>query len=235
MTNDIDHATALRYARIAGILYLVIIVCAGFSEGFVRAGAIVPGDAAATADNIVRSASLFRLGFASDLIAFLSDIAVAVLLYALLKPVNQTLALLTVFFRLAQSAILGINLLNHFTPIMLLSGTGYLNAFEPAQLQALAMLFLEMHGYGYLISGVFFGLHCFFLGYLLYRSDYFPRILGILMVGASFAYLIDCFTNFLAPDLAPVTEWLVVTMAVIAELSFALWLLIKGVRPQVKG
>ncbi|MCB0544979.1 MAG: DUF4386 domain-containing protein [Saprospiraceae bacterium] len=97
------------------------------------------------------------------------------------------------------------------------------------------MLFLEMHGYGYLISGVFFGLHCFFLGYLLYRSDYFPRILGILMVGASFAYLIDCFTNFLAPDLAPVTEWLVVTMAVIAELSFALWLLIKGVRPQVKG
>ncbi|MCB0544978.1 MAG: DUF4386 domain-containing protein [Saprospiraceae bacterium] len=134
MTNDIDHATALRYVRIAGILYLVIIVCAGFSEGFVRAGAIVPGDAAATADNIVRSASLFRLGFASDLIAFLSDIAVAVLLYALLKPVNQTLALLTVFFRLAQSAILGINLLNHFTPIMLLSGAEYLNAFDTAQL-----------------------------------------------------------------------------------------------------
>jgi hypothetical protein len=136
------------------------------------------------------------------------------------------------FFRLAQTAILGINLLNHFTPLLLLSGADYLTVFETDQLHALVMLFLNAHIYGYLISGVFFGLHCFVLGYLLFKSDYFPRIFGVLLIFASFGYLIDCFTNFLLPDYAAITEWLVVATAVIAELSFAFWLLLKGVNVQ---
>ena len=222
-----------KTARFAGILYLIIIVCAGFSEGYVRSNLIlVPGDATATANNIMAFEWIFRIAFASDLIAFLSDIGMAVLLYVLLKPVSKTLSLMAAFFRLAQTAILGINLLNHFTPLLLLSGADYLTVFETDQLHALVMLFLNAHTYGYLISGVFFGLHCFVLGYLLFKSDYFPRIFGVLLIFASFGYLTDCFTNFLLPDYAAITGWLVVATAIIAELSFAFWLLLKGVNVQ---
>lgn len=232
MTDFTTDTSPRTYARATGFLYLIIIVCAGFSEGYVRANMIVPGDATATANNILASEGLFRVGFAADLVAFLSDIGVAVLLYMLLKPVSNTLALLAAFFRLAQTAILGINLLNHFNALLLLSGAEYLQVFEPAQLHALVLLSLTEHAYGYLISGVFFGLHCFVLGYLLYKSDYFPRVLGVLLVLASFGYLVDCFTNFLWPNYAPTTEWLVVATAVVAELAFAFWLLVKGVKEQ---
>lgn len=232
MTDFTTDTSPRTYARATGFLYLIIIVCAGFSEGYVRANMIVPGDATATANNILASEGLFRVGFAADLVAFLSDIGVAVLLYMLLKPVSNTLALLAAFFRLAQTAILGINLLNHFNALLLLSGAEYLQVFEPAQLHALVLLSLTEHAYGYLISGVFFGLHCFVLGYLLYKSDYFPRVLGVLLVLASFGYLVDCFTNFLWPNYAPTTEWLVVATAVVVELAFAFWLLVKGVKEQ---
>lgn len=232
MTVFTTDTSPRTYARVTGFLYLIIIVCAGFSEGYVRANMIVHGDATATANNILASEGLFRVGFAADLVAFLSDIGVAVLLYMLLKPVSNTLALLAAFFRLAQTAILGINLLNHFNALLLLSGAEYLQVFEPAQLHALVLLSLTEHAYGYLISGVFFGLHCFVLGYLLYKSAYFPRVLGVLLVLASFGYLVDCFTNFLWPNYAPMTEWLVVATAVVAELAFAFWLLVKGVKEQ---
>ena len=218
-------------ARTAGLLYLVIIICAGFSEGYVRSSLIVSGDAVATANNIVASEWLFRLGFAGDLIAFLCDAVLAVLLYVLLKPVSKTLSLLAASLRLlAHPAIGSINLLNHFAALLLLSGADYLTVFQADQLQALSLLFLNLHRYGYLIAGAFFGVHCLVLGYLLYRSDYFPGVLGLLLVIASFGYLIESFGNFLAPDYKGLFVWIVTVPAVLAELSLCLWLLIKGVR-----
>jgi hypothetical protein len=230
MTTNIESASLRRIARIAGILYLIIIVSGLFSEMFVRSNLIVPGDATATASNIIASKSLFRIGFASDLIMVISDIGVALAFYVLLKPVNKGLSLLAAFFRLAQASILGINLLNHFTALLLLSGADYLAVFETAQLHAMVTLFLNMHAHGYLISGVFFGLSCFVLGYLFLKSDYLPRILGVLLIFATFGYLADSFTNFLLPNYAAITEWLVVASAVIAELTLCVWLLVKGVR-----
>ncbi|TNE53078.1 MAG: DUF4386 domain-containing protein [Bacteroidetes bacterium] len=230
MTPQLSDQSANAYARIAGVLYLVIIVCGLFSEMFVRANIIVPGDARATAANILASEPLYRLGFASDLVMILCDIGVAMLFYMLFRPVSQALALLAAFFRLVQSAVLGVNLLNHFVPLLLLGGDPYLAGFETGQMQTMSLLFLQAHGYGYLISGMFFGLSCLILGYLFYHSVYFPKALGILLVLASLGYLIDGFTNFLAPDFAEVTEWLVVLSAVIAEISICLWLLIKGAR-----
>jgi len=234
MTNSIDYSSLRKIARITGLLYLIIIVCGLFSEMFVRSNLIVPGDATATAHNIIASESLFRIGFASDLIMVICDIGVALALYVLLKPVNKGLALLAAFFRLAQATIIGINLLNHFTALLLLSGADYLTVFETDQLHALVMLFLQMHAHGYLISGVFFGLSCFVLGYLFFKSEYIPRILGVLLIFATFGYLIDSFTNFLFPRYAGITEWLVVASAVIAELSLCLWFLVKGVREPEK-
>jgi uncharacterized protein DUF4386 len=166
----------------------------------------------------------------SDLIAFLSDLVVSVLLYILLKPVSKTLSLVAASLRLlAHPAIASINLLNHFIALLLLSGADYLTVFETDQLYALMLLFLDAHRYGYLISGAFFGLHCFILGYLLFRSEYFPRILGVLLVFAASGYLTESFGNFLFPEYKEILTWVVAPPAVIAELSLCLWLLIKGV------
>lgn len=217
-------------ARLTGLLYLVIIVCAGFSEGVVRSGLVVPGDAAATAENILASQGLFRLGLVMDLVAFLADAAVAVLLYILLRPVSRTLSLMAAGFRLvAHPAIGGINLLNHFGALLLLSGGASLSAFDQAQREALALLAMEAHGYGYLIAGAFFGVHLALLGYLLFRSERFPRVLGLLVGAAAVGYLVETFTIFLLPQYTAQATGLVVATAVAGEVSLCLWLLVRGV------
>lgn len=151
----------------------------------------------------------------------------------LLKPVNKTLALLAASFRLlAHPAIASINLLNHYAALQLSAGAGYLSALEPGQLEALVMLAIDMHTLGYLIGGAFFGVHCFFLGWLLYRSELFPKILGVLLVAASIGYLAESFGNFLFPGNEALFTWIVAVPAVIGELSLTVWLLVKGVRDQ---
>lgn len=222
-----------RTARLAGVLYLIIIICAGFSQGYVRSQVIEPGDAVATADNIAASEGLFRLGFVTDLIAFMADAIVAILLYVLLRPVSKTLSLVAASLRLlAHPAIAGINLLNHLAAVLLLSGADYLAALPADQLNALVMFFLEAHRNGYLIAGAFFGLHCLFLGWLIFKAGYFPKILGILLVAAALGYLIESFGNFLSPHHEEVLAWIVAVPATIAELSLCLWLLIKGINVQ---
>jgi hypothetical protein len=217
-----------KTAKIAGLLYLIIIVCAGFAEGYVRGTLIVPEDANATANNIINNQGLFRVGFVCDLVAFLCDLVVSILLYILLKPVNKTLSLIAASLRLlAHPAIASANLLNHFIALQLLSGADYLGTFEIDQLHALALLFLNMHTVGYLIAGAFFGLHCLILGYLIYKSAFFPNIIGIFLVIAAVGYLINSFGNFLFPDYKELFDMIVVLPAVIAELSLCLWLLIK--------
>jgi hypothetical protein len=218
-----------EYARTAGVLYLIIIITGLFSEMFVRSGIIVPGDATATAANIESNTFLFRIGFISDLIMVMSDVGVALFLYLVLKPVNNGLSLLASFFRLAQATVLGINLLNFYLPLLLLNGGDYLSSFNEDQLNSLSLLFLNAHSYGYLISGVFFGISCVILGYLIFKAEYFPKWLGILVVAAGISYLIDCVVNFLFPEFASTSEMLVMTIAVVSELSLCLYLLIKGV------
>jgi hypothetical protein len=220
-------------ARTAGVLYLVIIISGLFSELFVRSGIIVPGDANATAGNIAANSFLFRIGFISDLIMVMSDVGVALLLYFVLKPVNKGLSMLAAFFRLAQATVLGINLLNFYLPLLLLGDANYLSSFTNEQLNSLSLLFLNAHSYGYLISGVFFGISCVVLGHLIFKAGYFPKWLGILVVAAGISYLIDCVVNFLFPELASTSEILVMTVAVISELSLCLFLLIKGVKSKL--
>ena len=220
-----------KTAKIAGLLYLIIIICAGFAEGYVRGSLIVPDDASVTANNIIKHQGLFRLGFVFDLIAFLCDLVVSILLYILLKPVNKTLSLIAASLRLlAHPAIASVNLLNHFIALELLGGADYLGTFEMDQLNSLALLFLNMHTTGYLIAGAFFGVHCFILGYLIYKSGLFPNTIGIFLVIASVGYLINSFGNFLFPNHRELFDTIVVLPAVVAELSLCLWLLVKGVK-----
>jgi hypothetical protein len=229
MTVNAVPTSPLVYARVAGLLYLIIIVFGIFSEAFIRSSLVVAGDASATATNILASKPLFRVGFAADSIMLLSDVAIAVLFYVLLKPVSKTLALIAAVFRLTQAAILGFNLLNYYTALLLLTGTEFAIAFEADQLNSMAMLFLNMHSHGYDLGLMFFGLSNVFLGYLVIKSDYFPGVLGYGLIAAALVYLMGSYTRFLFPDyMSFITPAYIVPL--IAELSFCLWLLVKGVK-----
>ena len=158
---------------------------------------IVPGDAATTANNIMANEWQFRLGILGFIIMVVFDVVVAWALYVLLKPVNKSLSLFAAWFRLVNATIFGIALYNIISVLQLLSGADYLTAYETGQLHAQVMLFLDAFNHTWLIGLVFFGVHLFVLGYLIFRSGYIPRILGILLIIAALAYLIDSFANFL--------------------------------------
>jgi len=228
MTNDARETSPLRYARVAGALYLIIIVFGIFGEVFVRSRLIVSGDAGATSANIMASSVLFRAGFLADSIMFLSDVALAVLLYVLLKPVSKTVSLVAMCFRLAQSAVLALNLLHYHAAMLLLSGSSYSRAFGADQTDALASFFLDLHGHGYDLGLLLFGLHCLLLGYLVINSGYLPKFLGVLLVAAGFTYLIGSYTRFLFPDYVTLVSPIYI-VAIISEVSLCLWLLVRGV------
>lgn len=224
-----NNLPSLRYARIAGLLYLSIIVFGVFSEVVVRSRVIVWGDASATASNILASQGLFRMGFVADSMMLLADVAIAVIFYELLKPVSKTLSLAAAAFRLTQAAILGFNLLIYYAAILLLSDAVYTTIFDAAQLHSLAMLFLAMHSHGYDLGLLFFGVSNLILGYLVVKSRGFPVFLGYGLMGAAIVYLAGSYIRFAFPDYVSVFEpaYLV---PLFAELSFCLWLLVKGVR-----
>jgi hypothetical protein len=216
-----------KIARIAGLLTLLIVVFAPFSMVYVPSTLIVPGDAGATANRILASEGLFRLGIASDSVVFLIEIVLTVLLYVLIKPVSKTLAVVAAFSRLAMTIIQGINLLNHFLVLLLLGGATYLTALAPDQLDALVLLFLNAHDSVVLIWGLFFALHLFVFGYLVYKSGYLPRILGVLLIIVSLCYLTQGLGNILLPQYKAVFTAIGFLSSI--EIAFPLWLLIKGV------
>jgi len=218
-------------ARIAGVLYLLIIVFGISSEVFVRASLVAAGDAAATINNIMASDSLYRAGFVFDSIMLFSDVAIAVLFYVLLKPVNQTLALASAVFRLIQAAILAANLLNYHAVLLLLNGNGV--SVESETVQSRVMLLLGMHAHGYDLGLMFFAISNFILGYLLIKSKLFPAILGYGLQAAATVYLIGSYTRFMAPDFMLFIEPMYV-IPLVAELSFCLWLLVKGIKTDRK-
>jgi hypothetical protein len=230
--NRTADTSPLVYARVAGFLLLFIVLIAPFSQLYVPSTLVVPGDATATANNIGASGWVFHLGIVSDSLVFLIEIVLCVLLYVLLRPVSRTLSLVAAFARLAMTIIQGINLLAYFAVLLLLSGAAYLTVFTPAQLDALALLSLDGHQYGVYIWEAFFGFHLAVLGYLIYKSGYFPRILGVLMVFAALGYLTHSYGSWLYPSYAETLASVVGITAIIGELPFFLWLAIKGVNVQ---
>jgi len=219
-----------KTARITGVLYLLLIVFAPFSMLYVPSVLVVPGDAAATAANITASEGLFRLSIVSDSIVFLIEIILVVMLYVLLKQVNKTLSLTAAFSRLGMTIVQGVNLINHFIVLLLLSGSGFLAAFEPAQINALSLLFLQAHEVVAHLWGLFFALHLLLLGYLVYKSGYIPAWLGGVLLVASLCYFIQGFGNIMLPKAGEVFE--VIGFVSIIELAFPLYLVIKGVKQE---
>jgi len=222
--------TNKKTARIAGFLYLIYMVTTIIAQ-ISRNKLIVFGDAIATANNILSSEWLFRIGFMSDVLAGVLFLLAAWALYVLLKPVNKNIALLFLLLNLGGVAVQCINMLNLFSAVLLLSGADYLKVFPADQLQALAMLFLDLHKNGFMIAQIFFGAWVFPLGYLVFKSGYLPRILGVVLMVECFGWLMYPFQFFLFPSYE-VISYLSFAVGFIGEFSLTLWLLIMGAKDQ---
>lgn len=214
-------------ARIAGVLYLTIIAAGLFAEVVVRSQLVIPGDPAATAANIEESAGLFRAGFAADVVMFLCDVALAVLLYRLLRPVNQTLSMLAAAFRLTQTAVIALNALSMFSALRILDQADNLG-IDSTLAESLALQSLDTHKYGYILGLTFFGVSTLITGYLTYASGLVPRPLAALLVIAGAGYLADSFLFFLVPGYDGSASQIILAPAIIAESWLCGWLLLRG-------
>ena len=229
MTNKTLAISPQVYARTGGVLYLVVIVFGAFAEGFVMDKLIAPGDPATTAHNIMASRGLWSLAVAADLIIPIIAVAGVWISYVLLSPVSRILILLDVFFTLVSLAVEAVSKLFLLLVLPILSTTSYLQAFEPRQLEILANLALKSHDFVFNIALIFFGCACLIEGYLIYKSRYFPKFIGILLQLAGFCYLVSCFAALFAPALADLLTPAILLPPLIGESSYCLWLLIKGV------
>lgn len=226
--ESIDRNSHLSYTRTAGILYLIIIIFGISSEIFVRSGLIVPGNAAATVSNILASKALYRAGFLADSVMLFCDVAIAVLFYIIFRPVNKLLSLTACVFRLVKAAILGVNLLNYYAPLLLADSGIYETLLSTNQVNALVMMFTDLFSHGYDLGLLFFAFSNLFLGYLIIKSKFLPAVLGYGLQAGAVVYLAGSYTHFLLPDFVPVFKTLYI-IPLIAELSFCLWLLLKGI------
>ena len=229
MPNDATGISPQRYARIGGVLYVIIIAAGLSGELFVRGSLVVPGNAAATAANIVQSRYLWRAGIAGDLLMHICDVGLMLVFYVLLRPVNQNLARLAILFNLVQTCVLVANKLNLVVPLFLLGDTAYMKAFTPEQLQALSYVSIRTHDYGFAFGLIYFGVECVVIGYLIVRSLYFPKALGVMMQIAGACYVINSFALLLYPPIGTRLVPFILLPPFVAELSVALWLLVKGV------
>lgn len=220
-----------KAARFAGLLYVLACIPAPFSLIYLPRKLIVPGNATATANNILASESMFRLGMAGELINAIAFLFVVLALYRLLKGVKKRQASLMVTLFAVSVPISFLNVLNEIAALILLRGADFLSVFTKPQLDALAMVFLRLHGYGFGVAAIFWGLWLFPFGLLVYRSGFIPRIFGVLLMINCFAYVIPSFTTVLLPQYKDAVTRIALPF-LLGEVAIVLWLLIKGTRDQ---
>jgi hypothetical protein len=227
-----DHQVRISpqvLARLAGVLYVIVIVFGFFGEVFVRGRLIVSGDPTATAERILGSESLWRFSGAAELFYLLCAVVLAAIFLSLLRPVGRDLAMLMAFFNLVGIAVEAVGRLQLVSALNTLRSMETLSAFEPRQVHALAYLSLQAHGRGFSIALLFFGGFCLTIGSLIWRSGYLPRLIGALMVLAGLGYLLDGFALVLSPAFHRLVFPFSLLPAFVAEVSLALWLLVKGI------
>jgi len=214
-------------ARIAGVFYLLTIAMGVVAQGVVSERLVVSGDAAATATNILAHEALFRLGFAVYLIEMACQVTMTALFYDLLKPVSRSGSMLAAIFGLIGCTIKILSRLFFFAPLLVLGGAHYLTVFDTQQLQALALLFLHINHQAETIAVVFFGLYALVKGYLVFKSTFLPRILGVFEVVGGLGWL-----TYLYEPLAARLLPYILAAAAVGAASLVLWLLVFGVNEQ---
>ncbi len=207
------------YARLAGVLYLVIIVCGVGGQAFVREP-IVADTAAQTVDNLLAAETAFRVGILADVAMVLADVALGVVLYVLLAPAGRTLSRLAMTMRLAQAAVLGLNLVHLQQALSFAHASG----LDAATRDVLVVSSLDAHAAGYDLGLFFFAVDCLLVGWLIYRSGFLPRMLGVGIVVSGGVYLVGSTLRFVAPDLAA-SFAVVYVVPLVAELALSVWLL----------
>jgi hypothetical protein len=218
-----------KAARIAGAIYLSLVLIAPFAMLYVPGKLIVRGNAVATADNLLAHETMFRLSIFGDLIGHVIFICLAIALYRLLSDVSKIWALLMVSFVLVSSAVGFLNALNNIAAVILFRGGEFLTVFDKPQRDALAMLFLRLHNQGEFISEIFWGVWLFPFGLLVFRSRFLPRFLGVWLSIACFAWVaLSIIAQFFPQNYGTVFAWL--QPAFFAEMAIMLWLLIKGAK-----
>jgi hypothetical protein len=222
-------ASPQRLARMAGALYLVNIVAGAFSIGVVPA-LLVVHNVGTTAHNIQTHELVYRLGLAAHVLVTVTNVPMAVIFYELFKVVNRRIAMLDMFLGLVATAIEAASLLNQFTPVVLLGSSRYTSAVPPAPLHALAYLPTDLATTDYSIYTVFYGLGFITSAYLVYKSTFLPKTIGVLLAIDALTYLVNGFTTMLAPGVAAHLGAWVGIPTIIAEGSYCLWLLIAGVK-----
>lgn len=214
-------------ARMAGVCQLLEALTATFGQVIILGRLVAPGNPAATAANILGHERLFWLGFTSSLMGVAFHVAWALLMYVLLKPVNRSLSLLAVFFSLMTCAMQALAGLLYLAPLLILQGGSSWGAFTPEQLHALALVFLKLNTYAFDIDLVFFGFWCILTGYLVFRSTFLPRILGVLMTISGLGWVI-----YLYPPLAYRLSSFIAVASALGEIPMELWLIVMGVNVQ---
>jgi hypothetical protein len=224
-----------RLARIAGLFYLVVGIGGGFAGAYVPAKVYMPGNAAATAHNVVANAGLVRAGAVADLVQATFFLFTAMALYLLLERVNKNVARAMVTFVAISVAMMCLNTVHQLGALHVATDASYADAFGARGSDVLVLLLLDLWHYGVLSAQIFFGLWLLPLGYLVYTSRMFPRVLGVFLALGCAGYLVDVFAQLLAPDLAAVLGPYLITPAAVAEIAMVLWLLVKGAKapPQV--
>lgn len=218
-----------KYARLAGFLYLLVIILGLFGEAVVRTRLVVSGDAAATASNILAAELLWRLGIAGQWLLLLCAVGLTLLWYVLLRPAGKQLTLLVVFFALISLAVESVSALHLQMTLAPLKSAALAHAADPSLAGTMAYLSIVAHAQAFGLALVFFGVECLIVGHLIRKSGYLPRIVGILMQVAGICYLINSFSMALSPALQDVLFPLILVPSFIGESVFCLWLLIKGV------
>ncbi len=226
-----DMNSINKQARVAGLLYLLASIPAPFALIYVPGKLIVPGDATATADHVRASENLLRLGIASELLGFTIFIFLVLALYRLFKIVSERHSLAMAALILVSIPISLFNVINEIAALVLVSGAGFLSVFEKTQLDALAYLFLRLHGQGNIVAQIFWGLWLFPFGILVIQSGFIPRALGFLLFIAGFGNLASSLTSLLLPFYAPIIDPFASVLTA-AELPIIFWLLIWGAKDQ---
>jgi hypothetical protein len=218
-----------RLARIAGVLYLLVGIFGGFAEGFVEPKMYVAGNAAATAGNVLGNPGLVRIGVVADLLDGTLFVFLALTLYILLEHVHKSVARAMLVLVIIATGITCLSALFEFEGLRVATGAVDLAAFGTAGSNAMVLLLLDAQHYGLLIAQIFFGLWLAPLGYLAYRSGWFPRALGVLLIAACASYLVDMLAAFLFPDVAKAIHGFAAILPAIAEPAMVLYLLVIGV------
>jgi len=227
LTNKVWEPSPRLNARITGVFYLLTILTGIFAQGFVSGSLVVDGNAAATATNILTHKSLFELGFTVYLIEMACQIAITALFYDLLKPAGKSVSLVAAFLGLAGCVIKTFSRLFYIAPLFVLGGAHYLSVFSQEQLQALALLFLKVNDHGAAIALVFFGFYALLTGYLILRSTFLPRFLGVLSVLGGLGWL-----TFLNQPLGYRLFPYIAVLGILGAAALIVWLLVFGVNEQ---